>query len=146
MSRLTDAQVRGKGTPVEVNNVEDLVIYHGKLKPVFSAPCENWFEDNDPPEKVPSGYIAIRQLNSGCLAFFPKDKLEALDDAKIKSEELHLSEDESESLDLSEDESESLDLSENKRERLRRSKKRSRWRWDAGDLVEIIYSIFRPPW
>lgn len=126
MSRLTDAQVRGKGTPVQVNNVEDLVIYHGKLKPVFSAPCENWFEDNDPPEKVPSGYIAIRQLNSGCLAFLPKDKLEALDDAKNKSE--------------------SLDLSENKREKLGCSKKRSWWPWDAGDLVEIIYSIFRPPW
>lgn len=38
MSRLTDEQVRAKGTPVEVKIVEDLAIYHGKIKPVFSAP------------------------------------------------------------------------------------------------------------
>lgn len=96
--------------------MEDLVIYHGKLKPVFSAPCENWFEDNDPLEKVPTGYIAIRQLNSGCLAFLPKDKHDA------------------------------LDLSENKRERLDRSKKRRSWPWNAADLMDIIISFFRLPW
>ena len=54
MSRLTDAQVRGKGTAVVVQNVEDLMIYHGKLKPLFSAPCDNWFEDIAPPPRKKS--------------------------------------------------------------------------------------------
>ncbi|MCY3540320.1 MAG: hypothetical protein OXH31_00205 [Gammaproteobacteria bacterium] len=113
---MTDEQVRAKGTPVEVKIVEDLAIYHGKIKPVFSAPCENWYEDIDPPAAIPSGCIAVRQLNSGCLAFIAKDKLETSD--------------------RSENEHEENDLSE----------KRRRWRWDATDVIELIISFIRPPW
>ncbi|MYD46524.1 MAG: hypothetical protein F4W92_09240 [Gammaproteobacteria bacterium] len=154
MSRLTDAQVRGKGTAVAVQNVEDLLIYHGKLKPLFSAPCDNWFEDIDPPERVPTGYIAIRQLSTGCLAFLPKDKLEALDYSKYESETLDYSKYgsetlddskyESDTLDYSNNESETLDRSDNKRDKLGRSKKKRRW--DSMDVLDTIFSILFPKW
>ena len=124
MSRLTDEQVRAKGTAVVVNSVEDLQIYHGKIKPVFSAPCENWFEDNAPLTAVPNGYIAVRQLSSGCLAFLAKNKLEALDCSKNDREE--------------------LDLLTERRERSDRSEKRRWWPWAAEDLMDLIFSIFKP--
>ena len=72
MARLTDAQLLKKGTAVEVENVDDLVIYQGKLNSILSPPCENWFEDEDPPNKVPKGLLAIRQRKTGCLAFVAK--------------------------------------------------------------------------
>lgn len=124
MSRLTDEQVRAKGTPVVVKNVEDLTIYHGKIKPVFSAPCENWFEDNDPPAAVPTGHIAVRQLSSGCLAFLAQDKREAWE----CSEKIH------EELDRSEKVHEELGLSEKKR------------RWDRMDVLDSIFSLLFPKW
>ena len=74
MARLTDGQLLMKGTAVVVKNVEDLVIYQGKLNPKLSPPCDNWFEDDDPPNKVPRGLIAIRQRKTGCLAFLEKKK------------------------------------------------------------------------
>ena len=175
MSRLTDAQVRGKGTAVVVQNVEDLLIYHGKLKPLFSAPCDNWFEDIDPPEKVPSGYIAIRQLSTGCLAFLPKDKLEAWEYSKDKSEAWDYSKYESETLDDSnykgetlddsnyesetledldyeseamEDldyESDTLDRKHNRRKRLRRSRNNIE-DWSEIGIIAAILAFFFPNW
>ena len=165
MSRLTDAQVRGKGTAVAVQNVEDLMIYHGKLKPLFSAPCDNWFEDIDPPERVPTGYIAIRQLSTGCLAFLPKDKLEAWDYAKDKSEAWDDSNYESETLDDSNYESETLDDSNFESETLDDSnfesetldRKNNRRRksgssindiedWSTIGIIAAIVSFFFPNW
>ena len=165
MSRLTDAQVRGKGTAVVVQNVEDLLIYHGKLKPLFSAPCDNWFEDIDPPEKVPSGYIAIRQLSTGCLAFLPKDKLEAweyskdkseawdyskyesetLDDSNYESETLDDSNYESETLDDSNFESETLDRKYNRRKKLGRSMNDIE-DWGPIGIIAAILAFFFPNW
>ncbi len=169
MSRLTDAQVRGKGTAVVVQNVEDLMIYHGKLKPLFSAPCDNWFEDiaPPPPEKVPNGYIAIRQLNTGCLAFLPKDKLAAWDYSKDKSEALDDSnyesetfddfdferetlddsnyEYESETLDDSNFESETLDRKHNRRKKLGRSMNDIE-DWSTIGIIAAIVSFFFPNW
>lgn len=75
-SRLTDAELPVKGTAVVVKNVEDLVIYQGELNPEMSAPCDNWFEDNEPPRAVPKGCTPIRQLDTGCLAFLVKHKRE----------------------------------------------------------------------
>ncbi|MXZ56025.1 MAG: hypothetical protein F4227_08670 [Gammaproteobacteria bacterium] len=145
MSRLTDAQVRGKGTAVVVQNVEDLLIYHGKLKPLFSAPCDNWFEDIDPPEKVPTGYIAVRQLSTGCLAFLPKDKLEAWDYSKDKSEAWDDSNYESETLDGSNYESETLDRKHNRRKKLRRSKNNIE-DWSEIGIIAAILAFFFPHW
>ncbi len=155
MSRLTDAQVRGKGTAVVVQNVEDLLIYHGKLKPLFSEPCDNWFEDIDPPEKVPTGYIAIRQLSTGCLAFLPKDKLEAWDyskdkseawvDSKYESETLDDSNNESETLDDSNFESETLDRKYNRRKKLGRSMNDIE-DWGPIGIIAAILAFFFPNW
>ena len=74
MARLTDEELPVKGTAVVVKSVEDLVVYQGKLDPRLSAPCDNWFEDEDPPRKVPEGLIAIRQRSTGCLAFLVENK------------------------------------------------------------------------
>lgn len=74
MARLTDGELLVKGTAVVVKDVEDLVIYQGKLNPRLSAPCDNWFKDDDPPSKPPRGLVAIRQLKTGCLAFLAKYK------------------------------------------------------------------------
>lgn len=145
MSRLTDAQVRGKGTAVVVQNLEDLLIYHGKLKPLFSAPCDNWFEDIDPPEKVPTGYIAIRQLSTGCLAFLPKDKLEAWDYSKDKSEAWDDSNYERETLDDSNYESETLDRKNNRRKKLRRSRNDIE-DWSEIGIIAAILAFFFPNW
>ena len=79
MARLTDEELRSKGTTVVVKTVEDLVNYQGKLNPRLSDPCDNWFEDKDPPRSVPEGLIAVRQLKTGCLAFLVKDQSKRTD-------------------------------------------------------------------
>ena len=74
MARLTDHELPFKGKAVVVKNVENLVIYQGKLNTRLSAPCDNWFEDDDPPRSVPKGTIAVRQLKTGCLAILVEDQ------------------------------------------------------------------------